>query len=35
MPLALQELRDDLATLKELTDSFQFQDSSQSQEESL
>ena len=35
MPLAVQELRDDLATLKELTDSFQFQDSSQSQEERL
>ena len=35
MPLALRELRDDLATLKELTDSFQFQDSDRSQEESL
>lgn len=34
-PLALQELREDLAAMKELTDSFQFQSSEQGQEESL
>lgn len=34
-PLALQELREDLSAMKELTDSFQFQSSEQGQEESL
>ena len=32
---ALQELREDLSAMKELTDSFQFQSSEQGQEESL